>query len=392
MKRETGCHCASEPLRSAILLAWRAAARRRLRHIDPELLCRNGEISACAEMTLEQMLRWNHAEPNGEHVDEFAEPASTWAALKLPWTDVRALIELLEEASVTALDPADLTGKDGKRCARRFKSLAATAANSRLRAVEADLHQRSQESMALEQCIERFLASASHDLRTPLTAIIGFAELLSDGEYEPLNASQAAAVSNIENSAQNLLEAANNLLVTLQYRAGTLRMHPQAVALDTLLQHLCSTLAPRAERRAVRLELSSPGGSPVVNCDESLLRHSLHQLILLAVRTAEPGSTIRITTTIRERGVVVDLQCTGLHLPPEIVRLLEIQVNTVDSVVDQGYEAWLAGIPLAQRFLSLIGGRLNICAHSEDGAWFTLVLPLPEVQITSEITGCPLAT
>ncbi len=141
-----------------------------------------------------------------------------------------------------------------------------------------------EQSLATEHLAERFLGNASHELRTPMTAIMGFADLLIEGTYGPLNPEQIVHIGHIENSAANLNEIISNMLDLLHIRAGKRTLNYRPVEVEVMLRKLQQILMPLAGRKKVQFELDLPDDLGTIEMDEGIVRHIVYHLLSSALR------------------------------------------------------------------------------------------------------------
>ena len=186
--------------REALLRDVRTEAQTRLWQLDRRLWIRKGPISTCLNGTFNQLVELlQHAVGEAEIPDGASQKPETrssfelmnaclpcWAEAPLAWTDATALLDILQERLRAAVK------SQGEESASwilegAIRHLKAKLTADRLRKVDQDMVHQREENMAAQHLAARFLANASHDLRTPLTAILGFSELLLEETYGELN-------------------------------------------------------------------------------------------------------------------------------------------------------------------------------------------------------------
>jgi signal transduction histidine kinase len=155
-----------------------------------------------------------------------------------------------------------------------------------------------------------FLANVSHELKTPLTSLIGFSQALTDGSLRT-DEEKARAAAIIHEEAQRVLRMSQELLDLARVESGQLALHPHPVDLGVQLQQEIELVRKRAEARRLALQLVVPTALPPVNADPDRLHQILDNLLDNAVKYAPEGTTVwisaeagfpaRITTTVRNR-------------------------------------------------------------------------------------------
>lgn len=148
-----------------------------------------------------------------------------------------------------------------------------------------------------------FLANVSHELKTPLTSLIGFSEALRDGSLQS-DEEKARAATILHEEARRVLRMSQELLDLARVESGQLALDLHPVDLGVQLQQEIEIMRPRAESRALVLELALPTTLPPVHADPDRLHQILENLIDNAIKYAPEGTTVWITAEARSGGRV----------------------------------------------------------------------------------------
>ena len=167
-----------------------------------------------------------------------------------------------------------------------------------------------------------FLANVSHELKTPLTSLIGFSQALIDGSLTS-EGERSRAATIVHEESERVLRMAQELLDLARVEGGSISMHITAVDMGGLLEQELELVRPRAGKRKLELNLTLPPGIPPVAADPERLHQILDNLLDNAVKYAPEGTPINISALSNISGVeVVVANETGAHQPdPE--RLFE---------------------------------------------------------------------
>jgi signal transduction histidine kinase len=160
-----------------------------------------------------------------------------------------------------------------------------------------------------------FLTNVSHELKTPLTSLIGFSQALVDGSLVG-ESERTRAATIIHEESERVLRMAQELLDLARVEAGSISMHMTAVDLGGQLQQELEMVRPRADGRSLTLELTVPADLPPVAADPERLHQILDNLLDNAVKYAPDGSTIN--TVARLSGGTVETVVSnpaGVHRP-----------------------------------------------------------------------------
>jgi signal transduction histidine kinase len=175
---------------------------------------------------------------------------------------------------------------------------------------------RMAEAVERARSIQReFLANVSHELKTPLTSLIGFSQALIDGSLIG-EAERTRAAAIVHEESERVLRMAQELLDLARVEAGSISMHITAVDLGGLLQQELEMVRPRGARRRLELSLTVPADIPPVAADPERLHQVLDNLLDNAVKYAPEGSTV--TAVVRLSGGSVETIASnpvGPHRP-----------------------------------------------------------------------------
>ncbi|RMF42999.1 MAG: sensor histidine kinase, partial [Anaerolineae bacterium] len=184
-------------------------------------------------------------------------------------------------------------------------------------------NEMSRQVQSSRQAQRDFVANVSHDLKTPITSIQGFAQALLDGTADdPAVRRYAAQV--IYDEAGRMHRLVLDLLELARFDAGTARLECAAVDMGALLRHLVHTMTPQAEEKTVRLELINRQETPQVQADADRLLRALTNLVDNAIRHTPEGGIVTLRLEPSSQGVVVRVEDTGPGIPESALpRLFE---------------------------------------------------------------------
>jgi signal transduction histidine kinase len=160
-----------------------------------------------------------------------------------------------------------------------------------------------------------FLANVSHELKTPLTSLIGFSQALVDGSLLS-ESERTRAATIVHEESERVLRMAQELLDLARVEAGSISMHITAVDLGAQLQQELEIVRPRAVQRRLELELKVPPDIAPVAADPERLHQIVDNLLDNAVKYAAEGTAVRISVLPNISGLeVIVANTTGLHKP-----------------------------------------------------------------------------
>ena len=271
----------------------------------------------------------------------------------------------------------DISGRLREAAAReeaeRRERRAADAANAELDRLSHHLADARDRAEAANRAKSRFLASITHELRTPLHGLLGYAEMLTlEGG---LNPRQMERLETMMAAGQHLLGMVNAVLDMSQIEADRLELHPADVELSELIAVCLNVVRPSAEARGLRLG-KPPGTTARVVADPTRLRQVLINLLGNAVKFTPAGAIdLRVRDATRLQGVRVEVADTGPGVQPadrdRLFNTFErLNANAVSLIEGTGL-----GLAISARLVQLMGGHIGYEDNPGGGSIFWLELP-----------------
>jgi PAS domain S-box-containing protein len=219
------------------------------------------------------------------------------------------------------------------------------------------------------------LAVVSHDLRTPLTAIIGYAELLEMGVPALLPTPAQQPVQRIRTAARHLLYLLNELLSFARLDAGREEVRMQTVDLRDVASDVAAVMQPLADARGLRLLVPLPNEEVAMRTDPDKLRQVLLNLVGNAVKYTSQGEVELAISGSTEQDVTVRVRDTGVGIAGEhLAHIFEPfwQVDPMQRNRDGGTGL---GLSVVQRLVAMLSGTIHVTSASGAGSTFTVTLP-----------------
>lgn len=216
-----------------------------------------------------------------------------------------------------------------------------------------------------------FLASISHELRTPMNGVIGYAELLHDlSEGEELR--QYAQV--ILDSSQHLLALLNSILDLARVEAGSLRLTWTSEAVDELVDKVCATYRALAASRGLELACSAPAGLRIV-CDRTRVIQILGNLVHNALKFTDQGR-VALSAEAIDGNCVFTVRDTGCGIPAELHEAIFERFRQGHAFETRSHGGAGLGLALCRELAELMNGTVTLESGVGEGSSFRLILPL----------------
>ena len=227
----------------------------------------------------------------------------------------------------------------------------------------------------LERVRQDFVANVSHEFKTPLTAIQGFAETLLAGAMED-SRSNRRFLEIIRDHAVRLAQLTNDLLKLARIEAGKLEVEFFPVQLMEVIERSAETTLLKASRKQIALEVDVPPDLPMVRADAGLLRDVLQNLVDNAIQYTPEGGRIRVSAAVGSREVVCCVTDTGIGIPLADQERIFERFYRVDAARSREAGGTGLGLSIAKHIVEAHGGRLWVQSEVGRGSKFFFSVPL----------------
>jgi PAS domain S-box-containing protein len=243
---------------------------------------------------------------------------------------------------------------------------------------EEEIREAKAEAEAAGQTKAKFLATMSHEMRTPLNGVIGLTGLLLDTD---LDEAQRPLMMTLQGSADHLLQLINHVLDFSKLDAGRLELEEASFELEPIVQSTIEILAPRAHAKGLAIgAYVSPHLPRVVRGDASRLRQVLLNLAGNGVKFTEHGG---VAIEVEPRGpagenVVVEfaIRDTGIGISAEAIPRLFDEFSQLDGSISRRFGGTGLGLSISRKLVDLMGGSIAVESIPDSGSVFRFALSL----------------
>jgi ligand-binding sensor domain-containing protein/signal transduction histidine kinase/ActR/RegA family two-component response regulator len=222
----------------------------------------------------------------------------------------------------------------------------------------------------------RFLAMLGHEVRTPMTGVLGMSELLLETELDPRQRSYAGA---IQSAGKHLLRLVNDALDLARIEAGKLPLDQQDFGLRALVEEVAVLVRPMAERKRLAFDCQIAQDVPqVLRGDPARIRQILLNLLLNAVKFTEHGRIGLAVAALQPEGVRFEISDTGPGVSAEQqARIFQRFEQAEGARTAARYGGSGLGLAICQELAVAMGGQIHVHSATGQGTRFTVNLPLP---------------
>lgn len=237
----------------------------------------------------------------------------------------------------------------------------------------------------IEEVKGDFVSMLVHDMRSPLTSIRGFTDVLAEGVLGVVNAEQSSALHNIQGGCDQLLTLIEDVLDLSKLEAGKMQIYPAPLSMRMLVEKICRNFSVLCQEKNLTTILDLPDDCPWVLADGKQLTRLVTNLLSNAIKFTPPGGTITVSAQAAESTTksAKMLQCsiadTGPGIPPEQQRKLFARYQQLPSARTFRKGTGL-GLAICKEIVSLHGGTIWVESPvgTEGGSRFSFTLPMDE--------------
>ncbi len=228
---------------------------------------------------------------------------------------------------------------------------------------------------ALEQARSDFVATASHELRTPIAAVYGAVRTLRRPDVEFSDEDKEMFLQIIETEGDRLRNLVEQILVAGQIDAGTVHLAQRPCDVVALAEGVVASARLRAPA-GIELVLEPANGMPMLTCDEDKLRQVLVNLVENAVKYSPDGGRVSVSMAADDRHGRIVVRDEGLGIPPDEHARVFDKFFRLDPALTRGVGGSGLGLYISRELVERMRGRLTLVSEPGEGSTFTVELPL----------------
>ncbi len=251
-------------------------------------------------------------------------------------------------------------------------------------------HERraAREAEAASRLKDEFLATVSHELRGPLSAMAGWVHVLATDKVDAATAARGLAA--IQRNVQAQARLVEDLLDAARITTGKLRLVSHLIDLLAVVQAAVETVKPAADAKGVALELTHDDAVTTVLGDPDRLQQIAWNLLSNAVKFTPPGGRVEVWLGREQNHVKLRVRDTGQGIGAEFLPFVFQRFRQEESTAARGQTGLGLGLSIVRHLTELHGGTVSAASLGEgQGATFTVALPVPAILTTEPLDGRP---
>ncbi len=222
---------------------------------------------------------------------------------------------------------------------------------------------------------ENFITMVSHQLRSPLSTIAQYFEVILGGMAGKVEPKQKEMLSKAKNRLESLMELINDWLDLAQMNKGQIVENLRPLSLKKVLEDIVEFIKPSARKENISLEFIPYSGHDCVQGDEEKLKQVFSNLVTNAILYNKPNGSIKISVKEKEDFIAVDVEDSGIGIPEEHLPFIFDQFYRIKKSEGKKTKGTGLGLSIAKKIVEVHGGTIEVTSELGKGSTFTVFLP-----------------
>jgi PAS domain S-box-containing protein len=227
-----------------------------------------------------------------------------------------------------------------------------------------------------------FLATMSHEFRTPLNAIIGFSGMLQAQYFGPLGSSNYIEYANdIHRSGEHMLALVNDVLDVAAIEAGKRFISIEAISVQEVLADCIRNMETMLDDACIELICDTPDDLPVLNTDKRSVVQIILNLLSNAIKFTERNGSISVSAKTKDENMLITVSDTGIGIPSDRISSITEPFSQSHSDPHKAQDGTGLGLSIVKSIVDVLEGSLHLNSQIGEGTTVTVTLPLDATQI-----------
>lgn len=234
--------------------------------------------------------------------------------------------------------------------------------------------------ITFEQEVDRmkseFISLASHQLRTPLSAIKTYTHMLFDGYMGDLNSAQKKSLSTIISASDRMNQLISTLLNITRIEGGTIEITPKLVQLDKIAEEVIKELALMASNKSINLSVTTKGkASPSLKTDALIVKEIITNLVSNAIKYTPDAGSVSVIVQPHQANIVIEVTDSGWGIPKYAQDQVFSKFFRAQNIIKRETTGTGLGLYLVKGLLDALGGQIRFTSDEGKGTTFAFTLP-----------------
>ncbi len=228
----------------------------------------------------------------------------------------------------------------------------------------------------LDRMKSEFMATVSHEFRTPLTSINMSVDILNQGILGSMNKEQQDLLQSTKQDADRLTKLVRELLELSKLESGKLQLRNESVSTNQVITDTVRHFQLQFKEKAVELKLTLGENLPNINADSQQLGWVVSNLLTNALRYTTKGGTVEIITSNEDSYIIVKVKDSGRGIPSELLDQIFDKFKQVKQTTESTPGSVGLGLAIAKEVVEMYGGRIWVESEIDKGSTFTFTIPI----------------
>lgn len=253
----------------------------------------------------------------------------------------------------------------------------------RLRSSYLDMESQNNKLLRLDQLKDQFLANTSHELKTPLTGIVGIIEIVQEKLSGKSDSIINQYLSLINSSTRKLLHLVNDILDFSKLKHEKLRLNQQPLDLKVVGDIVISLNQILIAGKSIQIENAIPENLPLVSVDENRIQQIFHNLITNAIKYTQEGN-IKLSARVEKERVQVSVKDSGIGIALKHHETIFNSFEQVEGRLGRKHEGIGLGLAITRKLVQNHGGEISVISDTGEGSEFIFDLPIANETVVVE--------
>lgn len=296
-----------------------------------------------------------------------------------PEANIMALEQGADEFIVMPINPSEL--KSRIRAMHRLKKAVSESI---------ELSKQNKKLQELDKIKSNFLSKVSHELKTPLQAILGYADILLEGLQGELNYPQKLMVKQMKDAGDQLLNLISQLLEYESIEKSEFLVSKDIICIENIFDYLLQVMTPYAIKKKVNLNFVLESKNIQLESDKNIIQRILLNIISNSIKFSKENGKVLITAKDYLNGIVeFKISDEGIGISKSNIAYIFDKFWQNDDSITRTYGGLGIGLALAKKLVTMLGGQIHVESKPNKGSTFYVVLPKEMKNNSSVYTNSP---